>query len=102
MKKSDTRLMAVRDTDPDRIFVAHGLAPSASIDELWERLSATYMTQEQIYCFEYVRDHRPLYERYAIYFCFLMPHIAVVSTGVSKHLISESCTSCVRWPATLR
>ena len=23
------------------------------------------MTQEQIYCFEYVRDHRRLYERYA-------------------------------------
>ena len=60
------------------------------------------MTQEQMYCFEYVRDHRTLYERYALQLCLPMPHIAFVFQVGSNHLIFGSCTSFVRWLAMRR
>jgi hypothetical protein len=70
--------LSVVDSDPDKIFAVRGLSSSATLEELytgihsvgvgvwlWDRITATPISSDQMYMFEYIRDHRPLYERCA-------------------------------------
>ena len=66
----------VPDSDPDKIFESHGLSPSATIEELWNQMNDPSLPPEQIYMFEYIRDHRPLYERYVF---VSYPHLFFLS-----------------------
>ena len=88
----------VIDADPDGMFAAFHLLPSAPIELLWDQISLEEtIEEERLELFTYIRDHRGLYERCVDVFIFFFSMTWSLSSSsryninVNRNELSGSC-----------
>ena len=72
----------VIDSDPEGLFAAYHLLPSAPIEMLWDQMSLEGpIAEDRLEVFTYIRDHRDLYERCVRVWGIFVPFLSVLAQG---------------------
>ena len=77
----------VIDSDPEGLFAAYHLLPSAPIELLWDQMSSEGpIAEDRVEVFLYIRDHRDLYERCVRVWGIFVSFLSVIAQGT--HVLS--------------